>query len=173
MSKTLEDYKEMLNNVIEKARERKESLSATDKIMDLILEGIKIRGSRTLGQVLERKEVVGTCTVCAGGCCKMGNANGYFSQTDIHDDVILGKVDLTSFMIPGDNLSRRCSFLSPTGCNIPRDYRSHTCVTYLCGKLSTKLGGTAQNRYQDHDAKAPRKVLDNVHFARLYAPKGN
>lgn len=48
--------------------------------------------------------------------------------------------------------AERCLFLAPTGCNIPVDYRSNNCLSYIClDKLAPTL---VQLRLDDDYRKA-------------------
>jgi len=102
------------------------------------------------------------CPTCVDHCCKNYEAFGFHKGLDdTHPDVVADPEKLLQYLLPPRpsdfvpaapgpavldptllvDYIDRCFFLSPTGCNLPMSYRSHTCLGYQCGKLK-KVTGT-------------------------------
>lgn len=136
----MKDYREELLGTVEEARRLSEILSPIKSLVDGVLAGLRQQEVERVGRLFDEIED-SPCNSC-GSCCARGNQNGYFSRTpsDVHEDFLSGKVDITSFVVPSRDPSIKCSFLSPSGCNLPQKYRSTTCLKYTCESLREVLG---------------------------------
>ena len=107
----------------------------------------RAREAESLGELFVRLENR-PCLSCTTSCCGTSSSPGYFHEEDYHPDILSGQVDLAGMAVPlseeeeveFESRSSRCTFLSPTGCNIPVRYRSLTCLTYQCTRLSKATG---------------------------------
>lgn len=87
------------------------------------------------------------CYTCVDTCCTSYTAAGHFNYTgsDLHSDVIEGKVDLMDYYVPFDPedfhvfsqlRDGKCGFLKAGhGCNLPQKYKSETCLMHSCHKM--------------------------------------
>lgn len=70
------------------------------------------------------------CKECGGNCCRnCGQYDGYLYRGNIytkaHVDILKKKYGWT----------KKHGFLSPTGCKLPRKFRSATCDGYVCQRI--------------------------------------
>lgn len=89
------------------------------------------------------------CPTCTSVCC--GPGNGFFRPTDVHEDLLSGKANLMDYYVGSTKINENrgntevCVFLDvEKGCNIPGKYRSSTCLSHFCPKISKVLNNTGQ-----------------------------
>ena len=137
----MKDHKRELLEQVEYAKKLSEALPPVKSLVDGVLAGLRQQEAERVGKLFS--EVKESPCVGCGKCCAHGNQNGYFSRTpsDLHEDFLSGKADITSFMVPHKYPLSRCSFLASIGgCTLPRKYRSTTCLKYVCSDLRRALG---------------------------------
>jgi hypothetical protein len=95
--------------------------------------------------------VSAACAACSGYCCRNGRDSAYLDAKDIgrilssrpnlaHDELAAAYVAA----VPDETYAGSCIFHAAHGCNLPREMRSHVCLTYFCWPLKDMFAaGTA------------------------------
>lgn len=92
------------------------------------------------------------CATCRGACCTRGGAHAFLTAAGLRATATaLGLRledtpvqvwstalhELYAGYLPGMHYAASCVFHAERGCALPRELRSDTCNTYLCGGLAT------------------------------------
>lgn len=82
------------------------------------------------------------CSACQGYCCRHGANHGYLDPQSVRrlwgDHSHLSEAELIETIIsflPENTVSGSCIFHGETGCGLPEQWRSDTCVKHFCWGL--------------------------------------
>jgi hypothetical protein len=86
--------------------------------------------------------LVNACANCRGHCCLRGGTHAYLDLSTIHrygarhpEADFRQIIEAYCRLLPGAIYEGSCVFHSSTGCTLPGDMRSNTCLNTVCGGL--------------------------------------
>ncbi len=114
--------------------------------------------------------VARSCSTCRGECCTAGRDHAFLRPESLvrvraqHPAVDADAMLATyASYLPERHYRGSCVYHTPTGCNLPRDWRANICNRYVCGGLS-------QLQRSLSDAQHPTAIIaaaDSVHLRRM------
>lgn len=96
----------------------------------------------TMPELAQRSDQL--CAICKGGCCTQGGETAHLSAATIvrlleSDTGLNLELILQSYLdyLPEKSIEGACINQTPSGCALPRDWRSDVCNNYYCEPLKS------------------------------------
>jgi hypothetical protein len=112
------------------------------------------------------------CGRCRGRCCRNGGDRAYLDARTLQrvmaeQPARAGETLIDEYLryVPKRSFAGSCIYHSASGCALPRELRSDTCIRYYCGSLRRTLdvvaaeGGRAVIAVFEHPFRPPRTLL--------------
>lgn len=141
----INEYLQHVQSAIERACEVEDISELLDDQLLATHQSLLLQDARITSNPMLEAEVEKLCGLCRGGCCAAGGNHAYIHAVTVRrlmDGLSVNAGELLDFYqqhLPQFSIVGSCINQTPTGCSLPRQYRSDVCNLYLCEELEEHL----------------------------------